>query len=70
MKKMILSLAAIAAMAGLCSCNPTCTCKTYANGVVVSTKEDVELDKDSYKKCSEMNTIATLAGKKNGVECK
>lgn len=52
------------------SCNKKCTCKTYLNGVVMTTSEDVELDKDSYKKCSDMNTIVTVSDKKNGMECK
>lgn len=71
MKKIVLALAAIAMVAMFTvSCNKTCTCKTYAAGVVVTTHEDVELDKDSYKKCSDMNTVVTVAEKKNGLECK
>lgn len=69
MKKIVLGLAAIAMVACMASCNKTCTCKTYVLGVVTSTSEDVELDKDSYKKCSDMNTIVTTNEKKNGVEC-
>lgn len=71
MKKVVLALAAVAVVAcfSLTSCNKKCTCKTYVLGVVTSTTEDVELDKDSYKKCSDMNTIVTLDGKKNGMEC-
>ena len=69
MKKVVIALAAIAMIACFTSCNKVCTCKTYAAGVVIATAEDVELDKDSYKKCSDMNTIATVAGTKNGIEC-
>ncbi len=69
MKKVIVCLAGIAFLASLASCNHTCTCKTYAAGVVINTNEDVELDRDTYKKCSDMNTIATIAGTKNGIEC-
>lgn len=69
MKKVFLALAAIAAVACMTSCNKTCTCKTYVMGVVATTTEDVELDKDSYKKCSDMNTVVTIADKKNGLEC-
>ncbi len=68
MKKVLLTLAAIATVACFSSCNKHCTCKTYAAGVVVSTEEDVELDKDTYKKCSEMNKIV-VADPKTGVEC-
>lgn len=71
MKKIVLALAAIAMVAMFTtSCNKKCTCKTYLNGVVMTTSEDVELDKDSYKKCSDMNTIVTVSDKKNGMECK
>lgn len=69
MKKVVLALAAIAMVACLASCNKHCTCKTYAAGVVVTTTEDVELDGDTYKKCSDLNTVATIAGSKNGIEC-
>lgn len=71
MKKALVLFAAVAFLAAATtSCNKHCTCKTYLNGVVTSTTEDVELDKDSYKKCSEMNTLTTVADKKNGLECK
>ena len=69
MKKIVLALAVIATVACFSSCNKKCTCKTYLMGVVQSTTEDVELDKDSYKKCSDMNSITTIDGKKNGLEC-
>lgn len=70
MKKVFLALAVIATVACMASCNKTCTCKTYAAGVVVTTTEDVELDKDTYKKCSDMNTIADINGQyKTGLEC-
>ena len=69
MKKIVLGLAAIAMVALFTtSCNKKCTCKTYAAGVVVTTTEDVELDKDSYKKCSDMNAII-IADPKTGLEC-
>ncbi len=69
MKKIVLALAVIATVACFSSCNKHCTCKTYVAGVVTTTTEDVELDKDTYKKCSDMNTIVTVAGTKNGLEC-
>jgi len=68
MKKIALAMAAIAMVACFASCNKKCTCKTYAAGVVVDTKEEVELDKDSYKSCSDMNAIV-VANPKTGVEC-
>jgi len=49
------------------SCNKKCTCKTYAAGVVVTTTEDVELDKDTYKKCSDLNTYSEALS--TGVKC-
>ncbi|MCF0212186.1 MAG: hypothetical protein HUK17_04760 [Bacteroidales bacterium] len=69
MKKVFLAIAAIAAVACMTSCNKVCTCKTYAMGVVVTTVEDVELDKDSYSKCADMNTVVMIGDKKNGMEC-
>ena len=71
MKKIVLALAAIA-MIGLftTSCNKKCTCKTYLNGVVMTTSEDVELDKDSYKKCSDMNTELSVGGMTTKTVCK
>ena len=69
MKKLLLALAVVATVACFSSCNKKCTCKTYALGVVVSTQDEVELDKDSYKKCSDMNTVVTTDNKKNGIEC-
>lgn len=68
MKKVLLALAAIAVVACFSSCNKHCTCKTYLAGVVTQTTEDVELDKDTYKKCSDMTAIA-VADPKTGVEC-
>lgn len=69
MKKVVLALAVIATVACFSSCNKTCTCKTYAAGVVMKTVEG-DLDKDTYKKCSDMNTVADIAGVgKTGIEC-
>ncbi|MBQ1409324.1 MAG: hypothetical protein IIY87_06165 [Bacteroidales bacterium] len=70
MKKVVLALAAVAVVAcfSLTSCNKKCTCKTYAAGVVVQTTEDVELDRDTYKKCSDLNTIV-VSDPKTGMEC-
>ena len=68
MKKIVLAIAVVALAAGFVSCNKKCTCKTYAAGVGVETTEDVELDKDTYKKCSDMNNIV-VANPKTGKEC-
>lgn len=75
MKKLLVVLAAAAMLFAMSSCNKTCTCKTYALGNVVATVEDVKIDKDNtnIKKCSDMNTVATVNGDaatKTGVECK
>ncbi len=70
MKKIACIAAACLMVAGLStSCNKVCTCKTYVLGVVATTTENVELDKDSYKKCSDMNTVVLIGDKKNGIEC-
>lgn len=70
MKKIVLALAAIAMVAMFTvSCNKTCTCKTYLGGTVITTTEDVEVE--SGKKCSDMNTYVTdNSGNKTGMECK
>ena len=69
MKKVMAIFGAALLLAGVAtSCNKKCECKTYLNGVVMSTTE-LELDKNSYKKCSEMNTVVELNGTKNGIEC-
>jgi hypothetical protein len=65
MKKIVLAIAVIALAAGFVSCNKKCTCKTYANGVVISTQEDVEIDEG---KCADMNSIV-IANPKTGLEC-
>ena len=72
MKRIIVILALVACVAAFTtSCNKKCTCKTYAAGVVLRTDE-VELDKDTYKKCSDMNTFVTddNGQNKTGLECK
>ena len=55
MKKVVLALAAIATVVCFTSCDKTCVCKSTVNGVSVET--EVELNKDHYKKCSDMNTV-------------
>ena len=72
MKRIIGILALVACVAAFTtSCNKKCNCKTYALGVVVS-EDEVELDKDTYKKCSDLNTFATddNGQNKTGLECK
>ncbi len=74
MKKLLVILAAAGLLFAMSSCDKKCTCKTYAAGVVL-TESEVVLDKDntSVKKCSDMNTVATLNGDestKTGYECK
>lgn len=68
MKKIILTLAAVAVVVCMGSCKKTCVCKTYVAGVAGPEKE-VDLDKDNFKKCSDMNTLAEVAGIKSGIEC-
>ena len=69
MKKIMVICAATLMLAGLAtSCNKKCECKTYIM-CVASNPTELELDKDSYKKCSDMNTYVMIDGKKNGLEC-
>lgn len=68
MKKLFCILAACFLVAAIStSCKKTCTCETYLNGEVVLTK-DLDLDKDLYKKCSDMNTYIDAV--KSGLKCK
>ena len=70
MKKILLAVAAIA-MVGMftVSCNKNCTCKTYLNGTVIRTTEDIEVE--SGKKCKDMDSYVTSDdGLKTGTECK
>jgi len=70
MKKVMAIFGAALLLAGVAtSCNKKCECKTYVMGVA-SDPTEVELDKDSYNKCSDLNTVITIDGKKNGIECK
>ena len=58
MKKIICVCAACLMMAALTtSCNKRCECKSYLAGHVTTTEFD--LDKDNYKKCSDMNITTT-----------
>lgn len=69
MKKLLLVLLAIVLTAAVStSCNKKCTCKEYAAGVVVATQEDVELDRDTYKKCSDLDTYSESIS--TGLKCK
>ena len=71
MKKFMIVCVSALMLAGVAtSCNKKCECKTYAAGVVVGEPYEMELDKDSHKKCSDLNTITMLGGVKTGVECK
>ena len=70
MKKVLVLLAAVAFVACFTSCNKTCTCKTYAAGIVITTDDDVEVEEG--KKCADMSAFTTddNGENKTGVECK
>lgn len=70
MKKLILAISVIAMMGCFASCSKNCTCTKYLNGEKTGT---TEISKDKLpegKKCSDLNTIVTIGGKKNGMECR
>lgn len=70
MKKVMAIFGAALLLAGVAtSCNKKCECKTYLAGVVVGDPTEMELDKDSYKSCADMNTVVEVDGKKTGLEC-
>lgn len=71
MKKVMAIFGAALLLAGVAtSCNKKCECRSYAAGVQVGDPYEVELDKDSQKKCSDLNTVTMLGGVKTGIECK
>lgn len=68
MKKVLCIVAACLLIAAVStSCNKKCTCKTYAAGVLISTDDDVELDKDSHKSCSDLTNYSSAIN--TGVKC-
>ena len=67
MKKVFLTLAVVAFVASLASCDKTCTCKSYVAGV--SATSEVELAELDVDKCSDVNTVVEVAGIKSGTEC-
>lgn len=68
MKKIVLAIAVIATVTCFSSCTKKCSCTSYLLGNVTGT-EEIELNTDKFDKCSDMNTVVTLAGTKSGVEC-
>ncbi len=70
MKKVIFFFSIVLMVAFFSSCEKTCTCKTYVNGEVKATVEDVELDKDNFSKCSDMDSYVELDSEKNGTKCR
>ena len=68
MKKVVLALAVIATVACFSSCNKKCTCRTYVTGTVQKT-EEIVLDKEQYKKCSDMTATVGEGQLKTGYEC-
>lgn len=63
-----MTLAAVAVVVCMGSCKKTCVCKTYVAGVA-GPEVEKELNKDKYKKCSDMNDVLKVSGIKNGIEC-
>ena len=69
MKKVVLSIAIVAFVGLFASCSKNCTCTNYLNG---EKKGTTEISKDKLsdgQKCSDLSTIVTIDGKKNGTEC-
>jgi hypothetical protein len=70
MKKTFCLLAAFCLVAALStSCVKNCTCKAWTVGVA-GDEYEIELDKDYYKTCSDMNTYEEVEGVKTGIECR
>lgn len=51
------------------SCHKICTCKVWAMGSA-GDEYEIELDKDTYSACSDMNVYSEHEGLKSGIECK
>lgn len=70
MKKVMAIFGAALLLAGVAtSCNKKCECKEYFAGELVGEPYVKELDKDSQKSCSDLNTYTMLGGVKTGIEC-
>ncbi|MBP5396807.1 MAG: hypothetical protein J6X35_12290 [Bacteroidales bacterium] len=66
MKKIVLSLAALAIVVSLASCKKTCNCKRWEASKVV---EEKEMDLGDKDKCSDLNSLVQLGELKAGWEC-
>jgi len=51
------------------SCNKTCTCRGWINGVAGEPYK-IELSDNDPNSCKEKSTIAIVNNKKTGIECK
>ncbi|MCL2290944.1 MAG: hypothetical protein FWC34_09635 [Bacteroidetes bacterium] len=68
MKKLLVLLLIGGAFVAFTSCKKTCTCDTWLLGEKTITVSDIDLG--GHAKCSDLNTVIEIDGKKNGVECK
>lgn len=69
MKKVVLALAVVAAVANLSSCSKSCTCTTYIEGEIFSI---TQVSADNLKvgmKCKDLTDITITNNKKSGREC-
>ena len=64
MKKLFLALGVIAMLASLSSCNKTCTCKQYMDGVLVQTTSV-----EGKGKCSDLNVRQETMGIVQETKC-
>lgn len=69
MKKVLLTLAVVATIAGLSSCKKTCTCTTYAAGSAVTSTEVNLSDYDGVKKCGDLPLNNYSSALKTGIKC-
>ena len=70
MKKLFCVLAAACALVVVStSCAKKCTCKEWTVGVA-GDEYEIELDKDYYQSCSDMNTYVETDSIQSGVECR
>ena len=70
MKKVVLSCALVAVVGLFASCSKNCTCTNYLNGEKTGTTEISKTKLKDGQKCSDLNTVVVIGGKKNGTECR
>lgn len=70
MKKVVLACAIVAFVGLFASCSKNCTCTSYLDGEYQGTIEISKVKLKGGQKCSDLNTVVIIDGKKTGMECR